>query len=158
MPGIKDLNHLTQPELALLWEVSTRTIQRKPEAEPLRHGSGQGCYYVWSECRAFEKAQMSQARDGGEDHGERLKKVKADEAEVNFAVKMGSLLVATDVRETWANECAAMRARLLSIPASAALKIDPHMTQAQREDVIRRDIYEALESLAAGDLPGEAAS
>lgn len=151
MTGIKDLNRLSQAELSYLWEISTRTIQRKPECESLRHGSGQGCYYVWSECRAWEKAQLSQARGEDLDHGERLKKVKADDAEVDFAVKMGTLLESSKVRETWANECAAMRARLLSIPASAALKIDPTMTQTQREEIIRRDICEALESLT-GDM------
>ena len=40
-----------------------------------------------------------------------------------------------------------MRARLLSIPSTAALRINATHTQAQREAIIRADIYEALESL-----------
>ena len=41
-----------------------------------------------------------------------------------------------------------MRGRLLSIPSTAALKIDSTMTQIQREEIIRREIYEALTSLS----------
>jgi len=147
MPGIKDLNHLSQAELSYLWECSTRTIQRKPELESLRHGSGQGCYYVWSECHAHEKAQMSQDQEGEISHADRLKKAQADNAELDLAVKLGRLLVAEDVESAYSKALASMRARLLSIPASAGLRIDPSHTQAQREEIIRKDIHEALEAL-----------
>lgn len=83
-------------------------------------------------------------------HRERLNKAKADDAELDLAVKLGQLLPSEKVREQWAEECAAMRARLLSIPSTAALKIDGDMDQAQREGIIRKEIFEALEMLSGG--------
>lgn len=148
MSGIIDLNRLSQTQVAELWGCSTRTIQRLPELPTLRHGSGQDAYYVWSECRAVRDAHLTQGAGGELSHGDRLKKIKADDAELDLALKQGSLADAVKVREVWACECAAMRARLLSIPATAAVKISPSMTQAQREGIIREDIYEALESLS----------
>ena len=153
MPCIKDLNRLSREELALLWGCSTRTINRLPVIETLRHGSGQGSHYVWGECRLHIPGLQSQASSQNPEqlsHGERLKKVKADDAELDLALKQKTLVLASDVVETWSNKLAAMRARLLSIPSTAALRIDPSHTQAQREGIIRKDIYEALEALAGG--------
>ncbi len=60
MSGIKDLNKLSQAELAELWGCSTRTIQRLPVDETLRQGSGQGYYYVWEEYRAHMPRPLPQ--------------------------------------------------------------------------------------------------
>jgi terminase small subunit / prophage DNA-packing protein len=145
-----DLESLKQIDLARFFNKNERTIQRWHEQGLPRHGEGKGCYYVWAEVLPWYVAFVSGSTGGDSEnmsHKNRLEKVKADDAELDFAVKRGTLLVATKVREQWANECAAMRGRLLSIPAMAALKIDASHSQAQREEIIRRDIYEALENL-----------
>jgi len=145
------LKTLKQIEVAALLDLSERRIQQLHFEGLPRNGTGRGGVYDWTEVLAWHDGVISGSK-GDEDlsHGERLKKVKADEAELDLAVKLKTLLVASDVRETWANECAAMRARLLSIPSTAAVKIDPSHTQAQREEIIRKEIYEALESLSGG--------
>lgn len=89
-----------------------------------------------------------------QDDRARLRKIQADDAEADWLVKQGTLLVADKVRETWANECAALRARLLSIPAVAAVKISAATSQAQREAVIKAEIHEALANLS-GQPPVE---
>lgn len=118
----------------------------------MRHGSGQDGHYVWDECRPIRDAHLTQGKGAELSHADRLKKVKADDAELDLAVKQKSLVEASKVRDVWASECAAMRARLLSIPTTAAVVISPTMTQGQREAVIRKAIYEALESLSGEDL------
>jgi phage terminase Nu1 subunit (DNA packaging protein) len=152
MADINNLDHLSQTELALLWGVSTRTIQRLPELPSLRHGSGHDSYYVWSEFLALQKSRMSQGGAGNLSHADRLKKIQADDAELDLEVKKKTILPADPVRRVWANECAAMRARLLSIPSTAAMRINSTHSQAQREGIIRKDIYEALDCLKGESL------
>lgn len=145
-----DLNELKQADVMALLGRTDRTIQLWHGKGLPRNGEGRGCTYVWADVLAWYVAFVSGSQGGELSHSERLKKVQADDKELDLAVKRGQLLLAEDVRTVWANECAAMRARLLSIPATAALKIDPSHTQAQREAIIRRDIHEALESLSGG--------
>ena len=146
-----DLDSLKQIDLARIFGKNERTIQRWHDQGLPRHGEGRGTVYVWSEVLPWFLAFMSGSGDGKEpSHKDRFEKVKADDAELDFALKQGTLMEASKVRETWSSECAAMRARLLSIPATAALRIDPGHTQAQREGIIRDAIYEALEALSGG--------
>jgi hypothetical protein len=153
MSSIKDLNRLSREDLAMLWGCSTRTINRAPGIETLRHGTGQGSFYVWDECRTLIPGVQSRlSHPDGLSHGDRLKKIKADDAELDLALKMKTLMLASDVRENRASAYASMRARLLSIPATASVRIDQTHSQAEREAVIRKLIYEALESLASGNL------
>lgn len=147
MNPIRDLDRLSQTELATLWGCSTRTIQRLPELPTLRHGVGQDAYYVWAEFLAAQKGRMSQGGPATLSHSERLKKIQADDQELDLEVKKKTLLVAKKVRVVWANECASMRARLLSIPHTAAVQIDSTHSQAERMSIIRQEIHEALESL-----------
>jgi phage terminase Nu1 subunit (DNA packaging protein) len=147
------LKSLKQTEVAALLDLSERRIQQLHSEGLPRNGTGRGGLYVWDAVLAWHMGRISGS--GSEEplnHGDRLKKVKADDAELDLAVKLGTLMEVNKVRESWANQCAAMRGRLLSIPSTAAVKIDPSHTQAQREEIIRKDIYEALENLA-GDLP-----
>lgn len=155
MPAIKDLNTLSQAELASLWGISTRTIQRSPDCETLRHGTGQGCYYVWDECRDRKpgsKAPFVASEDGSDKA--RKERAEADLMEMKRDALAGTLLEAEDVRRTWGESLANMRAKLLSLPAKAAVQIEDGATLAEREDVIRSVVYEALEELS-GRMGGE---
>jgi hypothetical protein len=60
----------------------------------------------------------------------------------------GTLLEAEDVEQTWSASLANMRAKLLSLPAKAAVQMEDGMTLAIREDIIRAAVYEALEELS----------
>jgi len=143
------LKSLKQTEIAALLDLTERRIQQLHDEGLPRNGTGRGGTYVWADVLAWHTTRISCS--GGPEaltHTDRLRKIQADTAELDFALKQKTLMLASKVRETWANECAAMRARLLSIPSTAAVRIDPSHTQAQREAIIREDIYEALESLS----------
>jgi phage terminase Nu1 subunit (DNA packaging protein) len=79
----------------------------------------------------------------------RLRRIQADAAELDLLVKQGTLILVSDVQATWSTECAAMRARLLSLPSTAAAKIGSTMTLTQRQAVIRDEVHEALTCLSA---------
>ena len=144
------LTAMKQLDLARLFGKNERTIQRWGEAGLPRHGEGRGCTYVWSEVLEWWAKNVAQVgpTDDTLTHKERLTKAQADKAELELALQYGTLLEASRVADTWAEECAAMRSRLLSIPSAAALKIDSSHGQAQREAIIREEVYEALEALS----------
>ncbi len=147
------LKAIKQAELAALLGISDRRIQQLHGEGLPRSGSGRGCTYDWGQILPWHIGRISGSSSGADarlTHRERLNKAKADDAELDLAVKLGQLLPSEKVREQWAEECAAMRARLLSIPSTAALKIDGDMDQAQREGIIRKEIFEALEMLSGG--------
>ena len=145
------LKSLKQTEVAALLDLSERRIQQLHGDGLPRNGSGRGGAYDWLSVWGWWQARISCSfgTGGAENNsqGERLKRIQADDAELDLELKKKTLMEAAKVRAVWATECAAMRARLLSIPSTAALRIDPSHTQAQREAIIRQDIYEALESL-----------
>ena len=145
------LKSLKQVEVAALLGYTERRIQQLHAEGLPRNGSGRGGVYAWTEVLAWRDALISGSnRPKGENgsHSERLKSAQADMAELEYETKVGTLVESSKVRATWANECAAMRARMLSIPSTAAIKIDSTMTQVQREEIIRAEIYEALSSLS----------
>jgi phage terminase Nu1 subunit (DNA packaging protein) len=145
------LKSLKQTEVAALLDLSERRIQQLHGDGLPRNGSGRGGAYDWTKVRGWWETRISCSFAGGGagvmSHGERLKKIQADDAELDLALKLKTLVRADLVREVYANELASMRARLLSIPATAAMRINDTHTQAQREAIIRKDIYEALTSL-----------
>jgi phage terminase Nu1 subunit (DNA packaging protein) len=75
----------------------------------------------WVINNKFERSQDDWAR---------LQKTQADDAELDFSLKQGQLMETSKVRLSSASECASMRARLQSIPSTAAFKFTPTMTQA----------------------------
>ena len=147
------LQALKQAELAALLGVSDRWIRKLTDEGLPGTGVGPGRTYDWQAVLAWRDRRSSGSNDPAQlSHADRLKKVQADDAELDLAVKQKTLMEASRVREVWSKSKAAVRARLLSIPSTAAVRIDPSHTQAQREVIIRKDIYEALELLAGGDL------
>jgi phage terminase Nu1 subunit (DNA packaging protein) len=151
----ESLKSLKQAEVLALLGISERRIQQLHGEGLPRNGEGRGVTYVWDQVLAWRDARLSgsqEAASGRISHGERLKKIKADDAELDLELKLKTLMVAAKVRVAWASSKAATRARLLSLPSTVALKIDPSHTQAQREEIIREDVYEALGLLAGGDL------
>lgn len=153
MPGIKDLNRMSQAELAMLWDISTRTIQRKPEWETLRHGSGQGSYYVWSECRQFELAQtaaLSQAADPESlSDRQRREKAEADLAEMRRDEAGDGLLDAQEVVRVWIAFLGRLKDNLLGLADRAAPEIEQTMTLAERIAIIRRHVNGSLRDVVA---------
>lgn len=150
MPSIKDLNQMSQAELALLWRVSTRTIQRLSENETLRHGSGQGCYYVWEECwdRGPHSLAANVAGDDGSDKARKLR-AEADIAEMEALEMAGSLLDRAKAVQGWSALLGRLKDNLLGYPGRVADRLEPGMVLAEREDVLRKEIHAVLRDVVA---------
>ena len=106
--------------------------------------------YDWSLVRAWEKnrATGSGRSDSGLSDRQRRERAEADLAEMERDKAAGVLIVAEDARKVWGEQCANMRARLLSLPATAATRIEDGMTVAVREETLRSLVAEALAELS----------
>lgn len=151
MPGIKDITHMTQAELALLWDISTRTIQRNAKWETLRHGSGQGSYYVWAECHKAEKAENDGLSQGEEALTDRMRKDKADAdmAEMDRDQQAGNLLDGSEVRRIWIAFLGRLKDNLLGLADRCAPEIEDGQTLAERIAVMRRHVNRSLRDVVA---------
>lgn len=150
MSNIRDLDCLSQVELALLWGCSTRTIQRKPECEPLRHGFGQGCYYVWSECRAFEKRQMSQdSSDQPNNDRARKLKAEADMAEMEAAKMAGGLVDAKEAQREMEEALARLKSNLMGFPDRIVPQFEEGGTLAEKLAICRKEMHATLRDIVA---------
>ena len=151
MNHIKDLSHLSQPELALLWGVSVRTIQRLPDADTLRHGEKQGCYYVWDECWDKNPKLKTIIVASGEDLSDRDRKIRAeaDLAEMEAAKEAGQLLDAADVKRTWSDFLGRLKVNLDGLPDRAAPLIEDGMNLAEKAAAVRRELNSIRRDLVA---------
>ena len=82
----------------------------------------------------------------------RLTKAKADAAELEARSKLGELVPAVEVRETWVALVSVMRTRLLAIPARVAARVMMAKNIVEIAGLIRTEIYEALDALAKGQV------
>ena len=142
------LQALKQAELMALLGLSDRRIQQLHAEGLPRNGAGRGVTYDWASVRAWETNRIAGSFEGEESDKARKLRAEADMAEMERDLQNGTLLQAEDVRKTWCGELANMRARLLSIPSKAAVRIEDGMALPVREDLIRDEIYEALEELS----------
>ncbi len=150
MSRIKDLNHLSQSELAALWECSTRTIQRLPELPTLRHGQGQDSYYVWSECRAFEMGRLSQREDGESlTDRQRRERAEADMAEMEARQMAGDLLERKPAILAWSAFLGRLKDNLLGYSGRVAPRIEDGMILAEREAVLNKEMHQVLRDVVA---------
>ena len=126
-----------------------RTIQRNPNLEKLRHGSGQGCYYVWAEFWTWLKPDLSQAK--GEEVTDRKRKERADAdmAEMEAAQMAGNLLDASEVKAAWNGFLGRLRTNLDGLPDRAADLLEDGMIVAERAAVIRRELNTIRRDLVA---------
>lgn len=67
----------------------------------------------------------------------------------------GSLIDVAAVHAEWSSHISNARSRLLQLPAKAALRIDPLMTIAEREAVIKEIVVEALTELSGREASNE---
>jgi len=82
----------------------------------------------------------------------RLTKAKADAAEMLARAKLGELVPAAEVRETWVALVSVMRTRMLAIPARVASRVMMAKNIVEIAALIRNEIYEALDALAKGQV------
>lgn len=150
MPSINDLNQLSQPEFAQLLGVSTRTIQRNPNLEKLRHGAGQGCYYVWSEFWTWLGPDLSQNGDReGSDDKRRKEKAEADIAEMKRDQLAGTLVDAQEVRAAYCDFLARLRTNIRGLPDRLVPRLEEGSTLQERLSLAKELVDELLRDVVA---------
>ena len=144
------LNKLQQVDLAALFGVTDRTVRNWDFEGLPGNGEGRGRYYVWPEVLAWYLARNS-GSGTGEDPTARERKdmAEAELAELKLGQLRGTLLQVEDVRATWSEVLGRVRAKLLSIPPKAAVRLGDGLTAAQRQEVIQQEVDEALAELSS---------
>lgn len=141
------LKTLKQSEVSALLRCADRTVMRWHDEGLPRTGNGRGTTYNWAEVCEWQDS-LEEKNGGNPDDRARKLCAEADIAEMERDAMAGKYLLVSDVRKEWATAIGNCRARLLSIPAKAALRIEDGMNVAQREAVVRDEIYEALTELS----------
>jgi len=98
-----------------------------------------------------ERAIKGDAQAGGDDyatHRARLTKAKADMAEMEREQMANALIPAADVERAWIEVVANMRAKMLSIPTTAAADAQAAPTLAEAKQVLKVKVNEALAELS----------
>jgi len=83
----------------------------------------------------------------------RLTKAQADHKEIELAKARGEVIPSVDVRKTWGDMVLAAKARLLSIPTSAAPTVHAADTTADITRILALQIEEALDELSGDGIP-----
>ena len=77
----------------------------------------------------------------------RSERAKADMAEIKLARMQGTMHDAADVERVMTNMLSSMRAKLLTIPTKVAPQLIAQEDLSVIQDIVRRNIYEALDEL-----------
>lgn len=151
---------VNQRELAELLGVTSNTIAAwRSEGMPClatADKKGAASRYDVEEVFAWQKARS--ARSGSTDDIDakyeqaRLTKAKADNEELDRALKEGSLIEAAVVEEAWTRMLGNFRARLLSLPAALADELAVIEEPREVQAVIKVYINQALDELANSDV------
>ena len=84
----------------------------------------------------------------------RLRKLKAEAKmiEIRVTAMTEKLIPAAVVKDTWAKIAETIRARLLKIPAAVAVELTGTEALAEAQEIIKQNIYAALDDLSQKDL------
>jgi phage terminase Nu1 subunit (DNA packaging protein) len=86
----------------------------------------------------------------------RLTKYKADVAEIERKQALGQLVSAAEIETTWRSLVGVMRTRLLAIPARAASRVTMARSIVEVAEILRKEVYEALDALSKGTVESTA--
>ena len=128
---------------------SRATVVRRLEAlKPIRDGAS--LLYESREALPliFELDRQSDLELSAE--RARLAHHQANKTSLEEASMREELIPAKDVQETWSNLISNARARLLALPSKSAHLVLAAETYLEAEDILKQQVYEALEELAKG--------
>lgn len=152
MPELRlknDLSSLKQADIAALFGVTDRTIQRWHERGLPRQGDGKGSVYVWADVLAWYVGFVSGSKSGPTTDKDRKLRAEADLAEMAAAEKAGQLLDANEVKVAWTGFLARVTSNLDGFPDRAAEKLEDGMNLAEKAAVIRRELAGVRRDLVA---------
>jgi phage terminase Nu1 subunit (DNA packaging protein) len=87
-----------------------------------------------------------------EEERTRLTKAQADKIELEVKVMQGKLLPAEEIESVWSDQVIRMRSKLLAMPVKLSVLLIGKDKQADIEQILRKEIHEALTELSAIDI------
>lgn len=142
-----ELNHLKLADIAALFDVNIRTIQRWVDEGLPRHGEGIGHYYVWSEVRAWWEGRLSPSAEAKDK--DRKLAAEADLAEMERDREAGKLMRTDEALRAWGGFLRGLQSNLMGYPDRVAPDIGDGMTLAERREVLRRAMIASLQGAVA---------
>jgi len=139
-------------ELSALCELSLNSIYKHLKKAGLtKDQDGRFDTRLALEAIARHQETDNKKAPGGTER-ERKARLEADILEERLKQIRGETIPRAMVEDAWTTMAAAMRARLLAIPSSAALQVAPETDPRTVEASLREYIDEALEELTTADL------
>ena len=139
--------------ISKLFGISERRVQQlardgvipKPEKNQYELVGCVRAYIDYLQKRAFGKGVAPQ-----DTHLERARLIKAqaDMAEIDLAIKTGSLVAVETIESDWSQMVSSCRSKLLAIPSKAAYQISGLEEVVEIEKFLKRTINDALSELA----------
>ena len=155
MPDFIHMDPLTHEQAAALAGVTIRRLYQIVDDEPDGPRRSSPGHF---DCKAFgEWLEKRRAPDNFQAERTRLTKAQADKAEIEAAELARELVRTEDVKLTWGELVAAVRAKLLSLPSKLAPLLAPPGRVAEAQALAETMVHEALSELAGSGLPANRA-
>ena len=149
------MDPLTHEQAAALAGVTIRRLYQIVDDEPDGPRRSSPGHF---DCKAFgEWLEKRRAPDNFQAERTRLTKAQADKAEIEAAELARELVRTEDVKLTWGELVAAVRAKLLSLPSKLAPLLAPPGKVAEAQALAETMVHEALSELAGSGLPANRA-
>lgn len=144
----------TRENIAKLLDVTPKYVKYLVDRGVLVPRAGQQFEIVPS-IHAYIRFLRKDATQGGSRLTEsraRFVLAKAEIAEFDRDERRGLLAPIDQIEETWLSVVGVMRAHLLTLPAKLSARITAAKTVQDVQDIVREEIYEALQILAKGTV------
>jgi phage terminase Nu1 subunit (DNA packaging protein) len=142
-------------EIATLLGISSATVSKLASEGVLpRAGRGEydapGCVQAYVRHRLGTAAKEDPTVVRLMNERSRLTKAKADAAEREARVRGGELVEASEIEAAWVSVITTARNRLRLIPSKVALRVVGLKSPADAQELLRREIDDALDAIAHG--------
>jgi phage terminase Nu1 subunit (DNA packaging protein) len=167
-PTMSPETKVSATELAKRLMVSPNSIQNFIKAGmPGKNGHGKSSYYVWEivfpwylariqhEALRSATAATTKAKLDGAYESARKCRAEADRHELKLAKERGEVVLTKDVRRAAEVVFGNFRSRAMSVPMKLARRLGACKTDAQRKDVIEKEMREMLNELVMTAVPAE---
>lgn len=148
---------ISSKELALILGISDRTVQLlakegyitcQKKGNCNRYDLYQAVQEYIDYCAKKENKVFSSLEEGKLNEEVRLKRAKADAAELELGELKGSLHSASDVEKITTDLVLTVRSGLLSLPGRLAVDVVEAKDAAEASEIIKKEVYSLLEELA----------
>jgi len=102
------------------------------------------------------KARMTSNTEDGTitEHKTRLTSAQATKAEMEVEILSNELIRAEDIKNAWIEFVSNVKSKLMNLPSKLAHQVVGLDDYADTEELLTKEVHEALEELAKSELPG----